>query len=156
MKAYDIYISYADSDEAANAHGADSEQAGHNAADAVARFIASDDYAYHVGSGERDHGHVREVAAVDEDWEGAAVTSASAFPCSDGTWELHLYDADGNDEAITLPPTEFLSITDAAEVLGVTRQRVHKLLTNGRLHGRKVGEVWTVCRYSVEARAGLR
>lgn len=156
MKTYDIYARYADSSEAATAHGAEFEQDGFNAADALTRFIGSDDYRYHVGQSEKEHGPVRELAAIEEGWEDASISSASAYPCGDSTWELHLYDSDGADTALTLPPTEFVSITDAAEILGVTRQRVHQLLKSGQLHGRQIGEAWMACRYNVEERAGLR
>lgn len=46
------------------------------------------------------------------------------------------------------------SITEAAGILNVSRQRVHKMLETGKLEGRKVGNTWTVYRYSVEARLG--
>lgn len=44
------------------------------------------------------------------------------------------------------------SITEAAEILGVSRQRVHQMLQAGQLNGHKVGNAWAVYRYSVEGR----
>ena len=44
------------------------------------------------------------------------------------------------------------SVTETAELLGVSRQRVLQMLNSGKLDGRKVGNVWTVYRYSVEER----
>ena len=44
------------------------------------------------------------------------------------------------------------SITEAAGILDVSRQRVHKMIQDGKLDARKVGNTWTVYRYSVEAR----
>ena len=49
---------------------------------------------------------------------------------------------------------EVVSLTEAAEMLGVTRQRVHILLQNGKLNGYKVGNAWSVYKASVEQRVG--
>ena len=46
------------------------------------------------------------------------------------------------------------SITEAAGILGVSRQRVHALVKAGQLDARKVGNTWSVYRHSVEARMG--
>jgi len=35
---------------------------------------------------------------------------------------------------------KYLSVSEAAEVLGVTTGRVRQLLLNGKLHGHKLGE----------------
>lgn len=45
-----------------------------------------------------------------------------------------------------------MSLTEAAEMLGVSRQRVHVLLTNGNLDGYKVGNTWNISRDSVNKR----
>ena len=45
-----------------------------------------------------------------------------------------------------------LSATEAAEMLGITRQRVLVLLITGKLEGVKVGNVWIVYRDGVEKR----
>ncbi len=45
-----------------------------------------------------------------------------------------------------------LSVTEAAEMLGVTRQRVQVMLTSGKLEGVKVGNTWIVYRDSVNRR----
>ena len=47
---------------------------------------------------------------------------------------------------------EVMSLTEAADMLGLTRQRVHVLLQNGQLVGYKVGNTWNVYRKSVEQR----
>ena len=44
------------------------------------------------------------------------------------------------------------SITEAAQMLGVSRQRVHVMLQAGQLDGRKVGNTWCVDRESVARR----
>lgn len=49
-----------------------------------------------------------------------------------------------------------ISLTEAAEMLGVSRQRVHILLQNGQLDGFKVGNSWNVYRESVENRISNR
>ena len=43
------------------------------------------------------------------------------------------------------------SITEAAGILGISRQRVHQLLQAGKLDGHKVGNTWNIYRYSVES-----
>lgn len=45
-----------------------------------------------------------------------------------------------------------LSVTEAAELLGVTRQRVQVMLTTRKLEGVKVGNTWIVYRDSVKWR----
>lgn len=49
-----------------------------------------------------------------------------------------------------------ISLTEAAEMLGITRQRVHILLQNDQLDGFKVGNAWNVYRSSVENRISNR
>lgn len=44
------------------------------------------------------------------------------------------------------------TITEAAGILSVSRQRVHALLQNGQLEGHKRGNSWFIYRYSVENR----
>ena len=43
-------------------------------------------------------------------------------------------------------------VKETAGMLDVSRQRVHQLLDDGKLEGRKVGKTWYVYRYSVENR----
>lgn len=45
-----------------------------------------------------------------------------------------------------------MSVQEAADALGVNRQRVHQLLDTGKLDGRKVGGTWVLDRASVEER----
>lgn len=45
-----------------------------------------------------------------------------------------------------------ISLTEAAELLGVSRQRVHALLQNEQLDGFMVGNTWCIYRDSVEQR----
>ena len=47
---------------------------------------------------------------------------------------------------------DIISLTEAAEMLGVSRQRVHVLLKNKQIEGFKVGNTWNVYRSSVERR----
>jgi excisionase family DNA binding protein len=51
-----------------------------------------------------------------------------------------------------LPP--LVSVTEAAELLGVTRQAVLQRLESGSLPGTKVGNAWVVLRAAVEHAAG--
>ena len=45
-----------------------------------------------------------------------------------------------------------VSVQEAADLLGVNRQRVHQLLDGGKLEGAKVGGTWIVDRASVDRR----
>lgn len=47
---------------------------------------------------------------------------------------------------------DIISLTEAAEMLDLSRQRVHVLLQNGQLEGFKVGNTWNVYKSSVEER----
>lgn len=131
MTTYDIFTST--NDQEATAHGADYVWEGINPADAVAKFISAN------GS---DIQGVTEITAFDDDM------SASGYPLPSGEWELHLYIND-TDTAITLPPADYVSISEAADMLSISRQRVHVLLKNGQLTGRMVGNAWIVARASV-------
>jgi excisionase family DNA binding protein len=48
-----------------------------------------------------------------------------------------------------------LTVPEAAEILGVTQQRVRFLVRRRRLHGQKLGRDWVVSRKSVEERKRL-
>lgn len=140
MTAYDIYI--ATNNEEATAHGAEFTYDGMNPADALARFIADADA---MGAARGMHDGITEFTAMDDD------LVASVYPLDDGAFELHIY-AGETDTAITIPPTEYVSLTDAAEMLGVSRQRVHVMLQNGQLNGRLIGNAWIIARASVASR----
>ena len=45
-----------------------------------------------------------------------------------------------------------MSVSEAAEALGVNRQRVHQLIKTGKLSAAKVGSTWIVDGASVDAR----
>lgn len=128
---YDIYTS--NNNHEATGHGADYVCVGINPADAVAKFIGA--------NGSSLEG-VTEVTAFDDEM------SASAYPLPSGEWELHVYIGE-SDTAITIPPVDYVSISEAAERLSLTRQRVHVLLKNGQLTGRMVGNACIVARASV-------
>ncbi|MBR2681376.1 MAG: excisionase family DNA-binding protein [Exiguobacterium sp.] len=51
---------------------------------------------------------------------------------------------------------DIISLTEAAELLNVSRQRVHILLQNGQLEGFKVGNTWNVYKSSVDSRLSNR
>ncbi len=44
------------------------------------------------------------------------------------------------------PPAELLSLTEAAEVIGISRPAAHQALVEGRLRGQRVGYAWVVRR----------
>jgi hypothetical protein len=146
MTTYHIYTGYNNNES--TAQGATFLYDGINPADALAKFIA-DESAITEARELRKNETLTELTASDDDMV------ASVYPCDDGTWELHIY-VDESDTAITIPPTEYVSITDAADMLGITRQRVHVMLQHGQLFGRKVGNAWMIARASVIARLSNR
>lgn len=137
MKTFDVYIGI--NGEAATASGPEYVYDGLNPADTLTRFVSSEDAMREL---RMHYDNVTELSASDDDM------SASLFPLEDGSYELHIY-VDESDTAITIPPTEFMSITDAADTLDLTRQRIHVMLKSGKLTGRMVGSTWVVCRESV-------
>lgn len=48
------------------------------------------------------------------------------------------------------PIPELVSVAEAAEILGVTRQAVQQRLESGSLPGRRVGKAWVIQRAAVE------
>ena len=140
MKQFDIYVGV--NGEEATSHGAEYVFEGYGPADALARFVADPDAIAEL-RGHRPN--FEQLVAFDDE------ESASMFPLDDGSWELHAY-VDEADVVVTIPPTEHVSITDAADMLGVSRQRVHVMLRGGQLHGRKVGTTWMVSLASVARR----
>ncbi len=49
-----------------------------------------------------------------------------------------------------VPVEDIVSVTEAAESLGVTRSAVIKAAQTGRIKGRKIGHTWTLLRRSVD------
>lgn len=59
---------------------------------------------------------------------------------------------------MSTPPTDpripdLVSLTEAAEMLGITRQAAHLRAQNGQLPGRLVGKTWVFRRSEVARRA---
>lgn len=52
----------------------------------------------------------------------------------------------------TALPDGWLTATDAAHLLGVTRQRVHQLIQADALEAVRMGRFWLVSRAAVESR----
>ena len=132
MNTYEIYTN--ENGQETTSHGADYVSRGFNPADAVSRFIGSENL-----SG------ITEVTAFDDEM------TSTAYLCEDGNWELH-FEIDDIDNVITLPCVDYVSVTEAAEMLEVTRQRVLAMVNNGKLNGLKVGNTWVVRRASVNKR----
>ena len=53
----------------------------------------------------------------------------------------------------TKPRDEWISVAEAAEILGVHRNRVLQLVNEGALDAHKVGQRWNISKASVESRA---
>lgn len=140
MKQYDIYVGT--NGEEATSHGAEFVHEGYNPADALTGFVANSGAMQML---HRDTPDFDELAAFDGEM------SAMLYPLEDGSWELHIL-TDEADTVVTIPPTEYVSASDAAEMLGVTRQRVNVLASKGKLNGEIVGNTWMIARASVETR----
>lgn len=56
------------------------------------------------------------------------------------------------DEQEELDERSAYSISEAAGILNVSRQRVHAMLKAGQLEGQRDGNRWKIYRYSVESR----
>jgi hypothetical protein len=147
MTAYDIYIGT--NGEEATSHGPEYVYEGMNPADAITKMVADADLMHEIRSNLAD---IDVFEASDDDMV------AALWCCDDGSYELHIQTGmlDGADVTVTIPPTEYMSITDAADALGLTRQRVHALLQGGKLTGRMVGGAWIVTRASVVHRMSAR
>ena len=156
MAKFDIYTGY--NGEEATGRGAEYAYDGMNPADALAKFVADSDLMRSIRDTAK--GEITEIAAFNDDM------NVSVYPLEDGTFELHLY-LDDNDIAVTLPATpnidtandmglnldEWISVVEAAEILGVHRNRVLQLVNDGSLEAHKVGQRWNISKASVESRA---
>lgn len=156
MATFDIYTGY--NGEEATGRSAEYVYDGINPADAIAKFVA--DYELMQSIRDTTKGELTEITAFDDEM------SASVYPLEDGMFELHLYLGDA-DVAVTLPATahidtaddmrldldEWISVPEAADILGVHRNRVLQLVNDGALDAHKVGQRWNISRASVESRA---
>lgn len=61
--------------------------------------------------------------------------------------------ADALKSSIEEYVAEWISVAEAAEILGVHRNRVLQLVNDGALVAHKVGQRWNISRQSVESRA---
>ena len=52
---------------------------------------------------------------------------------------------------VKMPTGDWISVTDAAEILGLTRRRVHDIIKDGRLKPTRVGSVYLLLRADVVA-----
>jgi excisionase family DNA binding protein len=52
---------------------------------------------------------------------------------------------------VKMPNGDWISVTDAAEILGLGRRRVHAIIEDGRLKPTKVGSVYLLLRSDVIA-----
>ncbi len=56
---------------------------------------------------------------------------------------------------VKMPTGDWISVTDAAAILGLSRRRVHDIIKDGRLSPTKVGSVYLLLRSDVVAFAKL-
>jgi len=140
MEKFDIY---AGNDEIeATACGPIWSYEGLNPADALMRFRQDERFAYEIRSLDDK---VTNITAYNGEM------NAVLWFDSDGSMELHLYIGD-SDIAITLPPMDYMSVSDAAWELDVNHYRVRQLIESGKLNARKVSGDYIVSCASVESR----
>ena len=80
-----------------------------------------------------------------------AVSTAAGYPEPFALEVLPTVEYHRRVDDAPVPP--LLSVTQAAELLGVTRARVQQLIDGGQLAAVKVGEQWAVVRAAAAARA---
>lgn len=68
-----------------------------------------------------------------------------------GRYTVGIGSSCGNANLIRVRPTE-VTIAEASDMLGISRQRVHKLIQSGALRARQSGSTWLIDRASVEER----
>ena len=112
---------------------------------------------YHAALGTSDHGRDQVTLTLPaDDLRQAVVTGLAVIAAQLGRRVLSV-EAMPTDEfdkrAGIAPLPELLSITDAAELMGVSRQAVHQRLESGSLGGQKVGTTWVVPRAAIVAAA---
>jgi len=66
-------------------------------------------------------------------------------------WQVFLYTAD-----MAQSDEEYLSVSETAEILGISRQRVLQLIEAGRLEARKVGNSYIIARLALRAVEGRK
>ncbi|VEI13202.1 helix-turn-helix domain-containing protein [Trueperella bialowiezensis] len=105
---------------------------------------------YHGAIGESRNGY-RAVFTYEADTLSEAVASATRIAETIGTpyaIETAPTDLVDSDTAYgDIPP--LVSVSEAAELLGITAQAVNKRLNSGTLPGRKVGNTWVIPLHSV-------
>lgn len=108
---------------------------------------AVDDLAqWHVAAGETPWRTLGLTVTIAAESIGQAVETALRVCAAHGTpvsvSAVREDDRDARLGAIVLP--ELLSVTQAATALGVTRQRVLQMITDGKLPAQRVGNGWVV------------
>ena len=66
---------------------------------------------------------------------------------------LRGYEPEGEARATSAPPAPMLSLVEAAQCLGVSRDTILRMVTSARLPGRKVGSQWRIPAAAVKALA---
>ena len=88
------------------------------------------------------------ATSAEVDCEFAVIERSDGLSCQ-SDWQTAAATPDSVDDYGWLDCTpdgtpEECSITEAAEMLGVSRQRVHQLIKSGAIDARKVGNAWCV------------
>jgi hypothetical protein len=67
-----------------------------------------------------------------------------------GIAQGYLLAAEADPAAVKAEPEQLLSLTEAADSIGISRPAAHQALVEGRLAGQRVGNAWVVLRADVE------
>lgn len=110
---------------------------------------------YHGAVGRSLTGRVELILTLPADNLRQAAATAVAIAQSAGHTPFSIEamptaEFDRRIEALEIPP--LLSVPEAAEALGVSRQRVLQLVNGGQLDAVKIGDTWAILRASVTAR----
>jgi excisionase family DNA binding protein len=112
--------------------------------------------AYHASASASPAGQLQVILTVPAEDLRQAATTALALAASTGheVLVLEVLPTEEFDRRVLLETVpDMISVTEAAAILDVSRQRVLMLLDEGRLPGTKVGSTWVLQRAAVEARA---
>lgn len=113
---------------------------------------------WHVAVGRSASGRIEAVLSIpSENLKQASLTALSLLSQSSGLPDavgLNVLRSDEYDKINGLAPVPpLVSVTEAAIILGVTRQRVLQMIHDERLHGIKVGNGWALLRTEIDNRA---
>ena len=121
--------------------------------DDVAEQVVDALGAYHAAAGRSDRGRLSVTMTTPaEDFVQAMQTTVAitAQAVHAPVLSVEIMSTDEHDRRLGLDPVpDLVSVPEAAQILGVTRQAVLQRLGSGSLPGRQVGHAWVIPRASL-------